>query len=96
MEKLTRAVAGLQQMFPEIKRPDVAIAGGVSANSGLRQSLEQARDQYGWNIFIPPIQYSTDNAAMIAITGYLKFLKNDFADQRQAPYARGSYMHAAE
>ena len=68
--------------------PDVAIAGGVSANSGLRRALENARDTLGWNIFIPPMQYSTDNAAMIAIAGYFKFLKGDFASQSATPYAR--------
>ncbi len=74
------------------KLPDVAIAGGVSANSGLRKALEQARDNYGWNIFIPPLQYSTDNAAMIAIAGYFKFLKGDFSDQAAIPYARSKTM----
>ncbi len=67
---------------------DVAIAGGVSANSGLRKALEQARDQRGWNIFIPPLQYSTDNAAMIAVAGYFKFLKGDFGSQGVTAYAR--------
>jgi N6-L-threonylcarbamoyladenine synthase len=67
---------------------DVAIAGGVSANSGLRKAMENARDQFGWNIFIPPLQYSTDNAAMIAIAGYFKFLKGDFSSQSATPYAR--------
>ncbi|MFZ4520354.1 MAG: tRNA (adenosine(37)-N6)-threonylcarbamoyltransferase complex transferase subunit TsaD [Bacteroidales bacterium] len=73
---------------PAGKIPDVAIAGGVSANSGLRRALVKARDEHGWNIFIPPIQYSTDNAAMIAIAGYFKFLKGDFASQSATPYAR--------
>ncbi len=67
---------------------EIAIAGGVSANSGLRKALEEARDTYGWRIFIPPIQYSTDNAAMIAVTGYFKYLKGDFAGQTVVPYAR--------
>ena len=67
---------------------DVAIAGGVSANSGLRKALEQARDQRGWNIFIPPLQYSTDNAAMIAVAGFFKFLKGDFGSQGVTAYAR--------
>jgi N6-L-threonylcarbamoyladenine synthase len=70
---------------------EMAIAGGVSANSGLRNALEDARDTFGWRIFIPPIQYSTDNAAMIAVTGYFKFLKGEFADQSVVPYAR-SFM----
>lgn len=67
---------------------EIAIAGGVSANSYFRKTMEKARDQWGWNIFIPPPEYTTDNAAMIAITGYFKYLKGDFADQSAAPYAR--------
>jgi len=70
------------------KIPDVAIAGGVSANSGLRKALEQTRDTSGWNIFIPPHQYSTDNAAMIAIAGYFKYIRGDFGSQSATPYAR--------
>jgi len=75
---------------------DVAIAGGVSANSGLRKALENARDSFGWNIFIPPIQYSTDNAAMIAIAGYFKFLKGDFGSQSSTPYARAEGRGASD
>jgi N6-L-threonylcarbamoyladenine synthase len=89
MSKLAIAVFDMQQKLPGNKLPDVAIAGGVSANSGLRRALELARDQHGWTIFIPPIQYSTDNAAMIAIAGYHKFQKGDFAKQLATPYARG-------
>ena len=72
----------------ESKKMDVAIAGGVSANSGLRKALSDARDTLGWNIFIPPLQYSTDNAAMIAIAGHFKFLRGDFGNQSAIPYAR--------
>lgn len=68
---------------------EIAIAGGVSANSGLRRTLAVAHEKNGWNIFIPPLQYSTDNAAMIAIAGYFKFLNGEFANQSVAPYARG-------
>ncbi len=88
MTKLTAAVAELRSGMPGGSMPDVAIAGGVSANSGLRRALENARDTCGWNIFIPPLQYSTDNAAMIAVTGYFKFLKGDFGSQSATPYAR--------
>ena len=65
---------------------EVAIAGGVSANSELRRVLKSAGDTLGWNIYIPPINYSTDNAAMIAVTGYYKFLNNEFASQDISPY----------
>lgn len=78
----------LRQASEQTGIREIAIAGGVSANSGLRKALEEARDAYGWRIFIPPIQYSTDNAAMIAVTGYFKYLKGDFAGQTVVPYAR--------
>ena len=67
---------------------DVALAGGVSANTGLRQGLQKLGEKNGWNCFIPQMQYCTDNAAMIAIAAHYKFLKGDFADQSIAPLAR--------
>jgi len=70
---------------------EIAIAGGVSANSGLRSRLSELSERNGWNVFIPPLAYTTDNAAMIAITGYFKFLKKDFAKQSDAPYARSNF-----
>ena len=66
----------------------IAIAGGVSANSGLRAALKQNETQLGWKTFIPEFQFCTDNAAMIGITGYFKFLKNDFTTQHTTPLAR--------
>ncbi|MEI6434714.1 MAG: tRNA (adenosine(37)-N6)-threonylcarbamoyltransferase complex transferase subunit TsaD [Bacteroidota bacterium] len=86
--KISLAVIELKRRFPGMKQPDVAIAGGVSANSGLRKALEDAQNKHGWNIFIPPLHYSTDNAAMIAITGYFKYMKGDFSNQEAAPYTR--------
>lgn len=68
----------------------VAIAGGVSANSGLRQQLNAMGEQYGWQVFIPKFEYCTDNAAMIAIAGYHKYLQGDFVGQDVAPLARMS------
>ncbi len=70
---------------------DIAIAGGVSANYSLRKALLKAREDFNWNVFIPPLEYSTDNAAMIAITGYFKFLNQDFGDFSAVPYARSSF-----
>ncbi|WP_158827270.1 tRNA (adenosine(37)-N6)-threonylcarbamoyltransferase complex transferase subunit TsaD [Mucilaginibacter lacusdianchii] len=67
---------------------DVALAGGVSANTGLRQGLQQLGEKHGWNCFIPKMGYCTDNAAMIAIAGYYKFLQGDFTNQHVAPLAR--------
>ena len=69
-----------------IKR--VAIAGGVSANSALRQEMENHRTQLGWEIFIPRFEYCTDNAAMIGITGYFKFLRGEFVGQDVVAKAR--------
>ncbi|HJP63982.1 MAG TPA: tRNA (adenosine(37)-N6)-threonylcarbamoyltransferase complex transferase subunit TsaD [Mucilaginibacter sp.] len=67
---------------------DIALAGGVSANTGLRNGLKQLGEEMGWNTFIPQFQYCTDNAAMIAIAGYYKYLKADFVGQDVAPLAR--------
>ncbi len=67
---------------------DIAIAGGVSANSGLRESLLAMGARYRWNVFIPKFEYCTDNAAMIAIAGYQKFLQKDFVGQDITPLAR--------
>jgi len=68
----------------------IAVAGGVSANSGLRQALLRAAEKYNWEVHIPPFKYTTDNAAMIAITGYYKYLKGEFATQDAVPYSRVS------
>ena len=59
---------------------DICLAGGVSANSGLRKAFEEMGKKYEWNTFIPAFEYCTDNAAMIAITGYYKYLAGEFAD----------------
>jgi len=70
---------------------DVAIAGGVSANSGLREALQKEAERRNWRLFIPPFKYTTDNAGMIGITGYFKYLKGMFASQDIAPMARMKY-----
>ncbi len=67
---------------------DIALAGGVSANTGLRQGLVELGDKHQWNTFVPRMAYCTDNAAMIAIAGYYKYLKGDFTNQHVAPLAR--------
>ncbi len=67
---------------------EIAIAGGVAANSGLRKALEQEAAKYSWKTHIPLMQYCTDNAAMIAITGYYKFLRKEFAEYDLIPKAR--------
>lgn len=67
---------------------DIALAGGVAANSALRTALEQEGKQRGWKTYIPRLEYCTDNAAMIGIAGYYKFLNGDFSSQEAAPVAR--------
>lgn len=67
---------------------EIGIAGGVSANSGLRKAITAEAVERNWSIFIPPLVYTTDNAAMIGITGYYKYLRGDFTDQDVAPVAR--------
>jgi len=78
----------LEQAARETQVNYVAIAGGVSANSGLRNALLALGEKLGWNVFIPRFEYCTDNAAMIAIAGYHKYLTGDFASQEVAPLAR--------
>lgn len=67
---------------------EIALAGGVSANSGLRERIKWLALKRGWNVFIPEISLSTDNAAMIAMTGYFKFLAGEFAGLDSSPLAR--------
>ena len=67
---------------------EVAVAGGVSANNGLRQAYRDYAKRYGWKIFIPKFSYTTDNAAMIAITGYFKYLDGDFCSIDTPAFAR--------
>jgi N6-L-threonylcarbamoyladenine synthase len=66
----------------------IAIAGGVSANSEIRKRLQAANKHFGWTTYIPKFEYTTDNAAMIAITGYLKYLNKDYADETISAKAR--------
>ena len=70
---------------------DICIAGGVSANSGLRRSFEEMGKKYKWNTFIPAFQYCTDNAGMIAITAYYKFLEGQFSDLSITASARSEW-----
>lgn len=81
MDKLKKAVkqTGIKQ---------VAIGGGVSANSGIRKALKEAEKSLGWKTYVPKFEYCTDNAAMIGIVGYLKYLEGDFTDQGVTAKAR--------
>jgi N6-L-threonylcarbamoyladenine synthase len=67
---------------------NIALAGGVSANSSLRNEIEMEGKKLGWNTFIPAFEYCTDNAAMIAITAHFKYLNNEFVDLSVAPSSR--------
>lgn len=82
----------LKRASQETGIKNIAIAGGVSANSGLRKRLEEEeKTKHQWNIFIPKFEYCTDNAAMIAIVGYYKYLNQEFAGQDVTPLARYKY-----
>lgn len=83
MQKLKKAAQDLN-----IK--EVAIAGGVSANSVLRTAMQEAAQKYGWNIYIPKFEYTTDNAAMIALVAQLKYEKGQFTDLKTTATARYS------
>ncbi len=67
---------------------EIAIAGGVSANSGLRLALGQMAEKMRWNVYVPDFQYCTDNAAMIAIAAHYKYLAKDFCSQQVSPLPR--------
>lgn len=78
----------LKKAAKEHKIKNIAIAGGVSANSGLRKELQELASKHGWNVFIPKFEYCTDNAAMIAMAAHFKFLKGDFCGLDVTPEAR--------
>jgi len=83
MDKLKKAIkeTGVKQ---------IAIGGGVSANSGIRQALKKGEEKYGWKTYIPKFEYCTDNAAMIGIVGYLKYKNKIFTEQSISAKARYS------
>ena len=81
-------MAKLKKAATDLKIKNIAVAGGVSANSALRAAFHAYADKYKWNVFIPPVSFTTDNAAMIAITGYFKYLKGDFCAIDEVPYSR--------
>ena len=78
----------LRKAAKEYKIKQVAVAGGVSANNGLRNAFREHAEKYGWRIFIPNFSYTTDNAAMIAITGYFKYQDKDFCSIDAPAYSR--------
>lgn len=78
----------LKRAAKETGVKEITVAGGVSANSGLRNALKENAVKYRWNLIIPKFEYTMDNAAMIAITGYYKYLNNEFIGQNVVPFAR--------
>jgi N6-L-threonylcarbamoyladenine synthase len=81
MDKLRKAAGDLNMR-------EIAAAGGVSANSGLRDAFREHAGRLGWNVYLPPNALATDNAAMVAITGYFKYLDRDFCPMDAVPFSR--------
>ena len=81
----------LRKAAKELGIKDIGIAGGVSANSGLRIALQETGKELGWNVYSPKFEYCTDNAAMIGITAYYKYLAGEFTDMSITPTARASW-----
>ncbi|MCM5663748.1 tRNA (adenosine(37)-N6)-threonylcarbamoyltransferase complex transferase subunit TsaD [Galbibacter mesophilus] len=81
-------MAKLKKATKETGIKQIAIGGGVSANSGIRTTLKDAEKRFGWTTYIPKFEYTTDNAAMIGIVGYYKFLNQDFTNERITAKAR--------
>jgi N6-L-threonylcarbamoyladenine synthase len=78
----------LKKAAKDLKITEIAVAGGVSANSGLREALLDLGRRHRWKVHIPPFAYTTDNAAMVAQAGYYRYLKGDFCPIDAAPYAK--------
>ena len=78
----------LRKAAKDLNISQVAVAGGVSANSGLRNAFIDYGKRYKWSVFIPPFAFTTDNAAMIAQAGYYKYLDNDFCAIDEVPFAK--------
>jgi N6-L-threonylcarbamoyladenine synthase len=78
----------LRKAAKDLNIKEVAVAGGVSANSALREAFNDHAKKFGWTVYIPPVSFTTDNAAMIAITGYFKYLKEDFCSINEVPFSR--------
>jgi N6-L-threonylcarbamoyladenine synthase len=70
----------------------VAVAGGVSANNGLRNAFREHAEKYNWTIYIPKFSYTTDNAAMIGITGYFKYLDKDFCSIDKPAFSKVTFQ----
>ena len=78
----------LKKAAKDLKVTEIAVAGGVSANSGLREALLDLGRRHRWKVHIPPFSYTTDNAAMVCQAGYFKYLDGEFCPMDAAPYAK--------
>jgi N6-L-threonylcarbamoyladenine synthase len=88
---ITALIKKLEKAAKQYKIKHIGVAGGVSANSGLRNALEALGQKNNWKVFLPKFEYCTDNAAMIAITAHYKYLANDFVDLSAVPAARAEW-----
>jgi len=88
---ITALMKKLQKAAKTRNINQIGIAGGVSANSGLRKALEEYGKKNKWNVYLPKFEYCTDNAAMIGITAYYKLLKGEFTDMAAVPSARTQF-----
>jgi len=84
-------MAKLEKAAKDLGIKSIGIAGGVSANSGLRKAIVEAGEKNGWKVYIPKFEYCTDNAAMIGITGFHKYLLGQFTDLSVSPTARATW-----
>ena len=78
----------LRQAAKDLGIRQVAVAGGVSANTGLRDAFHEHARRYGWKVFIPKFAYTTDNAAMVAMNGYFSFIDGKRTELDAVPFAR--------
>jgi N6-L-threonylcarbamoyladenine synthase len=78
----------LKRAAKDYKIKEIAAAGGVSANSGLRKALKGCAERYGWRVHVPPLAFTTDNAAMVAMSGYFKYVEGEFCGMEAVPFAR--------
>lgn len=81
-------MAKLRKAVKDTSVNEVAVAGGVSANSGLRDAFEEHARRYGWKVYLPKFSFTTDNAAMVAVTGYYKYRDSDFCPMDAVPFSR--------
>ena len=88
LQKIADRVQKLEKAAKDYNVTEVAIAGGVSANSALRNAMQKNAEKLGWNVYIPKFEYTTDNAAMIAMVAKLKFERGEFTDLRTSATAR--------